>query len=131
MALARSPARITGEGRIYINPSHTDFDLPTHHEWVEQNDLRSVYFLHDLIPLTHPRLTSAHAVKRHLGRVRGLLNHGFGAIVNTRATQTELHAFARKRGMGLPPVAVAPLAGADLSDCAGNHDEAAIEKGGA
>ncbi|MEO1222046.1 MAG: glycosyltransferase family 1 protein, partial [Pseudomonadota bacterium] len=115
LALARSPSRIEGRGRIYINPSHTDFDLPTHHEWVEKSNLRSVYFLHDLIPLTHPRLTSAHAVKRHLGRVRGLVRYGFGAIVNTNATKAELERFASKRRAELPPVAVAPLAGADLS----------------
>lgn len=114
LALTRSPSKIAGDGRIYINPSHTDFDLRTHHDWVEKSNLRSVYFLHDLIPLTHPRLTSAHAVKRHLGRVRGLLQHGFGAIVNTKATKDELQRFAQKRGAELPPVAVAPLAGADL-----------------
>ncbi|MEP0391862.1 MAG: glycosyltransferase family 1 protein [Erythrobacter sp.] len=129
LALARSPSRIEGEGRIYLNPSHTDFDLPTHHEWTEKSDLRGVYFLHDLIPLTHPRLTGAHAVKRHLGRVRGLLSHGFGAIVNTRATQNELSVFAGKRGLGLPPVAVAPLAGADLSACCDGHADLALEKG--
>lgn len=127
LAIARSPSRIAGEKRIYINPSHTDFDLPTHHEWVAKCDLHSVYFLHDLIPLTHPRLTSARAVKRHLGRVRGLLSHGFGAIVNTRATQTELDAFARKRGLGLPPLAVAPLAGADLSACCERHAAKAMQ----
>lgn len=114
LALARSPSRIDGNGMLYINPSHTDFDLPTHHEWVAKSNLRSVYFLHDLIPLTHPRLTSAHAVKRHLGRVRGLLRHGYGAIVNTRATMVELTKFASKRRLGLPPVTVAPLAGAEL-----------------
>jgi glycosyltransferase involved in cell wall biosynthesis len=115
LALARSPSRIEGRGRIYINPSHTDFDLPTHHEWIEKSDLRGVYFLHDLIPLTHPRLTSAHAVRRHLGRVRGLMRYGTGAIVNTNATKTQLERFASKRRADLPPVTVAPLAGADLT----------------
>ncbi|WP_298308840.1 glycosyltransferase family 1 protein [uncultured Erythrobacter sp.] len=116
LALTRSPSRIPGDGMIYINPSHTDFDLPTHHQWVEKSNLRSVYFLHDLIPLTHPRLSSAHAVRRHLGRVRGLLRHGSGAIVNTSATQAQLAKFAEKRGLDLPPIAVAPLAGADFTN---------------
>ena len=59
--------------------------------------------------------------------MRGLLSHGFGAIVNTRATASELDAFARKRGLGLPPVAVAPLAGADLTACCDRHAELATQ----
>ena len=106
-----APSRCDGRGALYINTSHTDFDLPAHHRWVEECNLRAVYFLHDLIPLTHPRLTNAHAVKRHLGRVRGAIWHGAGVIVNTRATETELRSFAKKRGLDVPPVVVAPLAG--------------------
>lgn len=110
-----SPSRIDGNGAIYINTSHTDFDLPTHHQWVSDCDLRAVYFLHDLIPLTHPRLTSPHAVKRHLGRVQGALRYGAGAIVNTKATRSELAAFARRNRLAIPPVMVAPLAGGSFA----------------
>lgn len=116
LTLPLAPSRIDGKGALYINTSHTDFDLPAHHRWVERCNLRAVYFLHDLIPLTHPRLTSAHAVKRHLGRVRGAIWHGAGVIVNTRATEVELRRFASKRGLALPPVTVAPLAGGRVCD---------------
>jgi len=121
MALTRSPSIIDGQGAIYLNTSHTDFDLAQHHEWVAQCDLRAVYFLHDLIPLTHPKLTSAHAAKRHLGRVRGIIRHGFGAIVNTHATEQEFRSFAAKRNLDVPPVVAAPLAGGYLSDAARTH----------
>ncbi|UAB77813.1 glycosyltransferase family 4 protein [Erythrobacter sp. SCSIO 43205] len=114
LILPLAPSRIEGNGALYINTSHTDFDLPSHHRWVEECNLRAVYFLHDLIPLTHPRLTSAHAVKRHLGRVRGAIWHGAGVIVNTRATEMELRSFARKRALDVPPVVVAPLAGGQI-----------------
>lgn len=116
LTLPLAPSRVDGKGALYINTSHTDFDLPAHHRWVEDCNLRAVYFLHDLIPLTHPRLTSAHAVKRHLGRVRGAIWHGSGVIVNTRATETELRNFARKRGLEVPPVVVAPLAAGRVSE---------------
>ena len=116
LTLPLAPSRIDGKGALYINTSHTDFDLPAHHRWVEECNLQAVYFLHDLIPLTHPRLTSAHAVKRHLGRVRGAIWHGAGVIVNTRATEAELRLFATKRGLELPPVVVAPLASGEVCD---------------
>lgn len=121
LTLPLAPSRIDGEGALYINTSHTDFDLPAHHRWVEKCDLRAVYFLHDLIPLTHPRLTSAHAVKRHLGRVRGAIWHGAGVIVNTRATEMELRSFARKRSIDVPPVVVAPLAGGRICQLASDE----------
>jgi len=56
-------------GATYINIGHTDFDLPVHHDWAVHNGLRTAYFIHDLIPIRHPEMTSAHAVKRHRGRV--------------------------------------------------------------
>jgi len=125
LILPLAPSRIDGQGALYINTSHTDFDLPSHHRWVEECNLRPVYFLHDLIPLTHPRLTSAHAVKRHLGRVRGALWHGAGVIVNTRSTETELRSFAHEHSLKVPPVVAAPLAGGQI--CQVPIDEPADE----
>lgn len=114
-ALARAPSRIEGAGRLYINTSHTDFDLQVHHDWIESNDLRPVYFVHDLIPINNPNLSSQRAVERHLGRVLGALSSAAGVIVNSAATKQDLMEFAAQHRLSPPPILTATLAGQNLS----------------
>jgi len=101
-------------GLAYLNIGHTDFDLPAHGDWVRQAGLRPFYFLHDLIPVLHPEFSRPHAVRRHLGRVLCALNSAAGIILGTAAVRRELEDFAAARGLTLPPVAVAHLAGTDF-----------------
>ena len=55
-------SRADGEGAVYLNVSHTDFDLPSHGRWVRECRLRPIYFLHDLIPITHAPINQPKAV---------------------------------------------------------------------
>jgi glycosyltransferase involved in cell wall biosynthesis len=103
-------SRADGNGAVYLNVSHTDFDLLSHARWVRECRLWPVYFIHDLIPITHARYCSPHAVMRHRGRVVNALKTAGGIVVNSRSTAHELRAFARKQALPLPPLAVAPLA---------------------
>jgi len=88
-------------GATYINIGHTDFDLPAHHDWAVHNGLRTAYFIHDLIPIRHPEMTSAHAVKRHRGRVTMALRHGNRVIVSSDHVASDLRAFALQEGLRL------------------------------
>jgi glycosyltransferase involved in cell wall biosynthesis len=96
-------------GSVYLNVTHTDFDLAAHHAWVRRLGVRPVYLLHDLIPLSHPEVTTAHKAARHRGRVDHALRHASAIIVNSCATAQDLAAYARERRAALPPVLVAPL----------------------
>lgn len=107
-------AREDAGGAIYLNVSHTDFDLPSHSRWVRECRLRPVYLLHDLIPITHARYCRPRAVTRHRGRVVNALQSAAGIVVNSRSTAGELQAFAQQECLPLPPLMVAPLAGAEL-----------------
>jgi len=114
-AIAAGAAQVDADGAIYINVSHTDFDLPSHVRWTRECRMRPAYLLHDLIPITHSEFCKAHAVARHTGRVTNALQTAAGIIVNSRATAADLHAFARREKLPVPSVLAAPLAGASLS----------------
>ncbi len=101
---ARSSRRIEGNGAFYINVGHTDFDLPTHHDWIAECRLRSVYLLHDLIPILHPQFCTQRAARRHRGRVAGAMRHAAGIIANSRATALDLEHFAANCGLRVPPL---------------------------
>lgn len=73
---------------------------------------RPVYFVHDLIPITHPEYFRAGQRDKHDRRMRVALTTGLGIIVNSRDTGTALSRHAEELGLPCPPIAIAPLAAA-------------------
>ncbi len=110
-ALLSQKPNVDQSGLPYINVSHTDFDLARHWDWITQSDLRGVYFVHDLIPILHPQFSRPHAVKRHLGRVRGALKHADLIVVSSNIVAGDLKMFARSENLPVPHIAIAPIAG--------------------
>jgi glycosyltransferase involved in cell wall biosynthesis len=94
---------------LYLNVSHTDYDLDRHLGWVQRSGVRPVYLLHDLIPIEHPHWTTPHKTRRHAGRVRSALAAASGIIANSHATAHAIHAYARDHGFVAPPILGAPL----------------------
>lgn len=120
-ALANAVSAIPGA--TYINVGHTDFDLDSHARWARRHALRSVYLIHDLIPITHHTHCRPHAVRRHRGRVLGALRHGAGIVMGSNAVAHDLRDFARSQWLAAPSVLVAPLAGETLTPGAKNGRE--------
>jgi glycosyltransferase involved in cell wall biosynthesis len=96
-------------GKVYLNVGHTDFDLPSHWQWIQSSGVRSFYMVHDLIPINHPDFTTPHAVRRHLGRVNHAMRNADGVITNSKSTLAELRDFAATHDLHLPPILPAPL----------------------
>lgn len=115
---AAGQTQMAHAGALYLNVSHTDFDLPAHSRWVRKSGLRPIYFVHDLIPIMHPQWTTKRRVARHRGRIVGALKEASGIIVNSRATAQNLMAFAADQGLATPPLLSAPLAAADFPQVA-------------
>jgi glycosyltransferase involved in cell wall biosynthesis len=108
-AWTQGRSRADANGAVYLNVSHTDIDLPAHVRWVRACGLRPIYFIHDLIPITHPQYCRDRAVTRHRGRVTNALASANGIVVNSKCTADHLTAFAQAQGLALPPLIVAPL----------------------
>lgn len=105
--LSRGPAA-TGQA-LYLNVSHSDFDLDRHLGWVRASGVQPVYLLHDLIPIEHPQFTTPHKTARHAGRVRRALEAASGIIANSHTTARAIRAFAEGEGLAPPPLLEAPL----------------------
>lgn len=112
MAAARS---IDGRGTFYINVGHTDIDLARLLDWTRRSNVKPIYLIHDLIPLTHAEFCRVDAIERHRGRVINALFSAAGVIANSQATAGELEMFGRSHGIPLPPILSAWLAGAELA----------------
>jgi len=109
-SVQRAPAR----GTVLINAVHSGLERADYAQRLNQFGLRGVFFVHDLIPITHPQFSRADEGERHRRRIDTALRHAHALIVNSADTLQALQAHARGAGLGLPPCQVAPLAPAQL-----------------
>jgi glycosyltransferase involved in cell wall biosynthesis len=113
-ALPSMRSQVDGRGAYYFNVGHTDIDLDRLVDWTARNNLRPIYMVHDLIPLTHSEFCNPQAVGRHRGRVVNALSSACGIVTNSEASAHELRNFAAEEGIRMPPVIAAWLAGAEF-----------------
>ena len=109
----RIGGRLAGRGRLYFNVGHTALQDEGYLAWTRAADVRPVYMIHDLIPITHPEYCRAGEAERHVGRVRNMLASATGIIGNSRATLDSLAAFAAQDAITVPATIAAAL-GTDL-----------------
>ena len=102
------------QGGVLLNTGHSGLDRNDYAAALIRRNLRPVFFLHDLIPVSHPEYCRAGESDRHHVRLETILSVGKGVIVNSLATRDELYDFAAARNLPVPPCAVASLAPARL-----------------
>ncbi|MBU9629613.1 glycosyltransferase family 4 protein [Burkholderia multivorans] len=95
---------------ILLHTSHNGMEFTRYYRAMAQRNARSIFMVHDLIPLTHPEYCRPGVEVSHRARIHTALRHASGLISNSRATYEELAREARKASLPLPPVVVAPLA---------------------
>lgn len=118
-------------GWFYLNVGHTGLDRPGHATWIRHMGVRPIYFVHDLIPLTHPEYCRPGEPEKHLLRMQSMLDHGAGVIANSADTINELTVFAKaRRGVAMPQAMVAPLGvtGKGTQSTAQSRDSAIPER---
>ena len=98
-------------GQLYLNVGHTGLDEPSLPLWIKQNRLRAVYFIHDLIPLSHPQYCRPGEADKHAHRIENVLSSAAGVIGNSQATLVDLTTFAAERRLPMPPAVVSFIAG--------------------
>ncbi len=96
-----------GKGRIWLNPGHTGLDVPTLRQWCQKVNVRPVYLVHDLIPITHPEYCRDGEALRHRRRMLTVLETGAGVVANSQHTLDSLASFAAAEKQALPPAIVA------------------------
>jgi glycosyltransferase involved in cell wall biosynthesis len=75
-----------------------------------KRNIRSVFMVHDLIPLTHAEYCRPGVRETHHERMRVALGHAAGIIANSQATLDSLTEQAQRAGWPLPGAVVARLA---------------------
>lgn len=101
-------------GRPAFYLGHSGMEAPGFSGWIRTTRQSPVYFIHDLIPVTHAEYCRAGEQDTHVRRLQVMVQGHSGLISNSRETLDILGGWARQHGRPLPPAVVAPLAPAAL-----------------
>ena len=99
----------TSAGQLYLNVGHTGLNSPHTRPWLSDRELRPVFLIHDLIPITHPEYCREGEAVRHQLRMETALRAASGLILNSAATARDLGQFASDRDIAMPPSLIAWL----------------------
>ena len=101
--------------RYFFNTGHSGLDSIDYGQRLQRYQLKPIFFIHDLIPLTHPEYCRPGESDLHRVRINTMIDSGYGVIANSEATLTALADYAKTNGVLMPPAVVARLAPAELS----------------
>ncbi|MET1116746.1 MAG: glycosyltransferase family 1 protein [Comamonas sp.] len=113
-AFVGSLGRQFSDSRFFFNTGHNGLEKPDYARLLLRSSLKPLYFVHDLIPVTHPEYCRPGETGRHEVRMNTMLRTGHGVIANSAATLAEFAAHARAKGLPMPATTVALLAPAQL-----------------
>ncbi len=99
-----------GVGQFLFNTGHSGLEQPGYPALLKRQGVRPLFFVHDLIPITHPEYCRPGEHVRHARRMDNVLDLADGIIANSQATLDGLADYARASGKAMPPAVVALLA---------------------
>lgn len=95
---------------VLLHTSHNGMEHVRYYEAMRRRNIRSVFMVHDLIPLTHSEYCRPGVDESHRKRIHTALRHADGLIANSEDTHEMIGREARRAGLPVPPCVVAPLA---------------------
>lgn len=101
-------------GAWALHLGQTGLENPGFVPWVRHSGQKPVFFVHDLIPLTHPEYCRVGEGVHHQQRLRTMLHCAAAVVANSAQTLADFERYAAGLGLPVPPGVVAPLAPADL-----------------
>jgi glycosyltransferase involved in cell wall biosynthesis len=106
----RSPVRSVPSGSIYLNVSQFPVWVDGYFSWLNARpDVKPVFFLHDILPITYPEFFPAAEATRHTKCLEVIARRAAGLIVSSAQNKAEFAKYFRMIGGKLPPVCVNPL----------------------
>jgi glycosyltransferase involved in cell wall biosynthesis len=100
--------------RFLFNTGHSGLETTDYVRRLKRSGLRPLFFVHDLIPLSHPEYCRAGESELHRKRIHTVLGSGQGVIANSASTLEALADYAKSNRYAMPPSVVALLASPDL-----------------
>lgn len=109
LPIARTPRTHLPADSVYINVSQFPLWVASSFTWLEERrDVKAVFFVHDLLPVTLPEYFRVPEFERHLARMRNVARFASAAVVTTNTVASDLQAHLAKLGRRDLPIFVRP-----------------------
>ncbi|MGV1761069.1 glycosyltransferase family 4 protein [Rhizobium sp. A22-96] len=92
----------------FVHVSHSRLERTSAFSWLGETRRNSVFYVHDLIPLSHPEFVRPEEPERHRRRMETVLQHASLILCNSQVTARALRTFAQENNKRLPSIAVLP-----------------------
>jgi glycosyltransferase involved in cell wall biosynthesis len=107
--LRRRLDRSKNRACCYFNSSHTQLEKLERFVWTASAGIKSVFFIHDLIPIDFPEFVSPGSCVRHEGRLQTVSKLASAILVNSDYTRRSVEAYLSSRRLPVPPIKTIPL----------------------
>ncbi len=97
------------EASWYLHVSHINLHNPARIRWLKTSDLRSMFLVHDLIPISHPEYFLPGEAARHGMRMETIARLADLVIFNSDATKAAWDDFVSAHHLPQPDGVVVPL----------------------
>lgn len=98
------------EGAIYINAAQYLLEIPFFTTWMKKrNDVKPVFFIHDVIPIDYPEYFKAERSWRFPRILHTALSHARALICACETTKERLERYIRDHGRRPIPIHASPL----------------------
>jgi glycosyltransferase involved in cell wall biosynthesis len=99
---------------VLIHTAHSGLENPQFLERLKKSKVQAVYFLHDLIPISHPEYNRPGEASRHHQRLKTMSYSASVVLVNSHQTKQAFESYLQQNQWPILPIEVAPLAAAKL-----------------
>ena len=107
--VTRTPAAHLPKEGVYINVSQFPLWVASSFTWLEKRrDVKAVFFVHDLLPITLPEYFREAEYERHRARMRNVARFASAAVVTTRTVAADLEAHMAELGRQDLPIFARP-----------------------
>jgi glycosyltransferase involved in cell wall biosynthesis len=98
----------------YLHVSHINLHQESRLRWLKKRNMRRMFMLHDLIPISHPEYFRAEEAKLHQQRLLSIAKHADVVVLNSNATRDAWQEFLNAQGLRSPSAHVVPLGVEDV-----------------
>lgn len=93
----------------YLHVSHINVHHPPRLSWIPKAGVRTMFLVHDLIPISHPEYCRPAEDTRHRHRIETIARRADVVVFNSRFTQAAWQAYVAATGLPQPQGVVVPL----------------------
>lgn len=95
-------------GTSFMHVSHSRLERTSAFSWLKETGRNGIFYVHDLIPLSHPEFVRPEEPERHRRRMDTVLQHAALVLCNSQVTARALRTYAQERNRTPPSIAVLP-----------------------